>query len=146
MGEPNAKSSNFLSRWLHSEFEPSVCHTNFPGFDKTNPEVRLDSGVARWRRRLAVGLTWAADICVYVHWVFGTLLFSSTLFIGTLDAVEVACAYLASALVCRYILVTEFSKFEDRKEGAEEAETTNDCGDVSDNFVTSRTTYVNIAF
>ena len=140
MGESNKESSKFLSRWLHSEFKPSAYHTKLPGYDKINPKARLDSGVAWWRRRLAVVFIWAADICVYVHWVFGTLLFSSTLFVGTLDALRIIIPYLSVAFWCRMILMIELLEF-DGKEGAKEAETSDDCGGVVlDDMAASRTT------
>ena len=49
----------------------------------------------------------------YAHWIFGTLVFSSTLFIGTLDALGVIARYLASALVCRIILLVELAGVRD---------------------------------
>ena len=138
MGEPNRKYSNFLSRWLHSEFIPSAYHTKCPECGKRNAEARLESDVAWWRRRLAFSFNWAAVICVYVHWVFGTLLFSSTLFIGTVDTLWIVVPYLLTALLCRIVVLLERLEFDDRKEGAEEAETAG--------FVASRTTYINIKF
>lgn len=58
---------------------------------------------------MAVCLHWAAVILAYAHWIFGTLVFSSTLFIGTLDGLGVIARYLASALVCRMILLVELA-------------------------------------
>ena len=141
MGEPKRKFSNFLSRWLHSEFKPLAFCPKVPGSDKTNPEARLESGVARWRWGLAVAFNWAAEICVYVYWVFGTLLFSSTLFIGTVDALEIVVTYLGSALLAREVLFLELLEFDDGKEGAEEAEATDECaGAVWNDMVASCTT------
>ena len=69
--------------------------------------------------RIAVYLNWVAVILAYAHWIFGTLVFSSTLFIGTLDAFGVIARYLASALVCRMILLVELAGIR----GVEENET-----------------------
>ena len=69
--------------------------------------------------RIAVCLNWVAVILAYAHWIFGTLVFSSTLFIGTLDALGVIARYLASALVCRMILLVELAGIR----GLEETET-----------------------
>ena len=70
--------------------------------------------------RKAICLNWIALILAYAHWVLGTLVFSSTLFIGTLDALGVFTRYLASALVCRMILLVELAGIR----GVEEAEST----------------------
>ena len=69
--------------------------------------------------RIAICLNWVAVILAYAHWIFGNLVFSSTLFIGTLDALGVMARYLASALVCRMILFVELAGIR----GLEETET-----------------------
>ncbi len=78
-------------------------------------EFRVDMPEAR----IAVCLNWVAVILAYTHWIFGTLVFSSTLFIGTLDALGVIARYVASALVCRMILLVELAGIR----GLEETET-----------------------
>lgn len=54
-------------------------------------------------------LNWLAIFLAYAHWIFGTLVFASTLFIGTLDAVGVIMRYVVSALLCRAIILMELS-------------------------------------
>ena len=49
-------------------------------------------------------LSWATSTGTVLHIIFGTLIFSSILFIATADAVTVAARYLASAVLCRIIL------------------------------------------
>lgn len=49
-------------------------------------------------------LSWATATGTVLHIIFGTLVFSSILFIATADAVTVAARYLASAVLCRIIL------------------------------------------
>lgn len=49
-------------------------------------------------------LSWATSTGTVLHIIFGTLVFSSILFIATADAVTVAARYLASAVLCRIIL------------------------------------------
>lgn len=111
-GESKTKSSNFLSRWLHSEFKLSANHTKL--VYRKNDAKPFDAEPFD-----VIGLNGLAVTCIYVHWVFGTLLFSSVLFIGTLDALGVIARYLASALFCRVILLVELSGIK----GAEEPET-----------------------
>ena len=67
--------------------------------------------------RTAVCLNWVAVILAYAHWIFGTLVFSSALFIGTLDALGVIARYLASALVCRMIMLVEIAGIRALEEG-----------------------------
>ena len=54
-------------------------------------------------------LSWMATLLGYVHLIFGTLIFSSTLFIGTLDALWVISRYFVSAILCRGIMLVELS-------------------------------------
>ena len=49
-------------------------------------------------------LSWATSTGTVLHIIFGTLIFSSILFIATADAVTVAARYLASAVLCRILL------------------------------------------
>ncbi|KAJ5382184.1 hypothetical protein N7517_000095 [Penicillium concentricum] len=51
-----------------------------------------------------------------VHVLFGTLTFSSVLFIGTLDALGVVGRLTASALVCQFITALELERVEDERE------------------------------
>jgi len=50
-----------------------------------------------------------ADIASFVHLVFGTLVFSSLMFIATLDAATVVLRYMVSGLLCRFVLLYELS-------------------------------------
>ncbi|KAL9613066.1 MAG: hypothetical protein Q9167_002365 [Letrouitia subvulpina] len=104
---PKGNPSGVLMRWLWNEANPSANHAK-PEFNIGTPEARI-----------AVCLNWIAVILAYAHWIFGTLVFSSTLFIGTLDALGVIARYLASALICRTILLIELAGIR----GAVEAET-----------------------
>lgn len=56
-----------------------------------------------------VCLNWAAVMLAYGQLIFGTVVFSSTLFIGSLDAFGVIARYLVSALLCRAIILVEFA-------------------------------------
>lgn len=94
-------------RWLCNEANPSANHVELE-FTTDTPEARI-----------AIYLNWAAVLFAYVHWILGTFVFSSTLFIGTLDSLGVIARYLASALVCRMILFVELAGMR----GVEEAET-----------------------
>ena len=50
-----------------------------------------------------------ADATSFVHLVFGTLVFSSLMFIATLDAAKVVLRYMVSGLLCRCVLLYELS-------------------------------------
>lgn len=80
--------------------------------------AKLDQNIGMPDGRLAVSLNWVAVMLGYAHWIFGTLLFSSALFIATLDAFGVIARYIASALICRMILLVEIAGMR----GVEEAQ------------------------
>lgn len=96
-----------MAKWFWNELKPSANHAEL------DPNISLRDG------RLAVCLNHLAVILGYAHWIFGTLLFSSALFIGTLNASGVMARYLASALICRTILLIEIAGIR----GVEEAQT-----------------------
>lgn len=50
-----------------------------------------------------------ADVMSFVHLVFGTLVFSSLMFIATLDATKIVLRYMVSGLLCRFVLLYELS-------------------------------------
>ena len=54
-------------------------------------------------------LAWFTSMITVLHIVYGTLVFSSILFISTGDAVMVVSRYLSSTLVCRTIVMFELS-------------------------------------
>jgi hypothetical protein len=98
--------SSLAVKWLRKELKPSANH------------AKLDHNIGMPDGRLAVGLNCVAVMLGYAHGIFGTLLFSSALFIGTLDAVGVISRYIASALICRMILFIEIAGMR----GVEEAQ------------------------
>ncbi|KAL2041436.1 hypothetical protein N7G274_005818 [Stereocaulon virgatum] len=104
--KPIETFSSFLIEWFRNEFKPSANH------------AKLDQNIGMPDRSLAVSLNCVAVMLGYAHWIFGTLLFSSALFIGTLDAFGVIARYIASALICRTILLIEIAGMR----GAEDAQ------------------------
>ncbi len=56
-----------------------------------------------------LGWSWVVASGTVVHIIFGTLVFSSILFVTTLDAVVVCFQLLGSTIVCRAILMFELS-------------------------------------
>ena len=54
-------------------------------------------------------ISWFTSSGTVVHIIFGTLVFSSLLFITTLDAVTVVFQFLGSTIICRAILMFELS-------------------------------------
>jgi hypothetical protein len=55
-----------------------------------------------------------ANIVGAGHVIFGTVVLSAVLFIGTLDALGVFARYAASSLVCQLITVLELGESEER--------------------------------
>ena len=104
--------SNFFSRWFHSESTPSAFSTKLE--DLTKLKDYQQTTKAQTFKSLA-------SACVFVHFVFGTLVFSSTLFIGTLDALGIVGRYLASALLCRIVILLEIGGIKGVKEAEKEA-------------------------
>jgi hypothetical protein len=77
------------------------------------------------RDRITLLTNLIASIMAFVLLVFGTLTFSSLLFISTLDAVAVIARYLLSSLVCRFVLMVELNSMilvENGKMNAEDSE------------------------
>lgn len=54
-------------------------------------------------------LSWLTSTCTVFHIIFGTLMFSGTLFINPKDAIGVIGQYFASTLVCRTVLAFEIA-------------------------------------
>lgn len=68
-------------------------------------------------------LSWCTSTGTVLHVILGTVVCTSRLFISTQDALAVVARYIASALVCRIILVYELSRLRTTPEmldGAEE--------------------------
>lgn len=58
---------------------------------------------------LFVSLAWAVSLLTIVHLIFGTLWFASILFVSVLDSLGILGRYMASAIVCRAIVMFELS-------------------------------------
>jgi hypothetical protein len=54
-------------------------------------------------------LAWFTSMCTVLHIIYGTLVFSSILFISTRDALLVVVRYLLSTLICRATVMFELS-------------------------------------
>lgn len=54
-------------------------------------------------------LSWFTSTCTVFHIIFGTLMFSGTLFINPKDVIGVVAQYFGSTLVCRTILAFEIA-------------------------------------
>lgn len=88
--------------WFKHAFLP----LEFFFFKEHEHDKRLYLEIRRESRTLWMA-TWvvrSGTICVYI---FGTLMFSSILFVGPLDGLKIIARYLASAVVCRMIMVYE---------------------------------------
>ena len=78
-------------------------------FVPTSNQTRLGISDNTYKGRTSVLLNWSAGLSAYVNWIFGTLVFSSTMFVGTLSALSVISRYAASACLCRGILLFELA-------------------------------------
>lgn len=58
---------------------------------------------------LFVFISMLTSMATVVHLTFGTVVFSSTLFVGTGDAIKIACRYFASTAACQAILMFEIN-------------------------------------
>ncbi|KAK0727708.1 hypothetical protein B0T26DRAFT_637215 [Lasiosphaeria miniovina] len=63
--------------------------------------------------RLFVLMAWLLSMGTIVHILFGTAIFSSTTFIGPLDALTVLGRYMASVMACRIISMYELAGLRD---------------------------------
>lgn len=80
-----------------------ICATDGDTNGKRAPEEEEEES---WVTIFAMQL---ADVTSFVHLLFGTLVLSSLMFIATLDAVTVVLRYMASGLLCRFVLLYELS-------------------------------------
>lgn len=86
-----------LTGILTTEFVP--CATDsYTVHIQTFKETKLFLVVAWWESTLTI-----------LHVVFGTLVFSGTLFVGMRDALSIVGRYIASVVICRIILMYELA-------------------------------------
>lgn len=99
--------------WLRIQFTPIAEQKPL----KVEPrEVTLFSAV----------ISWWVSIYIACHIIFGTITFSTLVFITVRDAVDVIARYTASLLVCRAILIYELGilrdKYREKREECEQSE------------------------
>ncbi|KAK4449549.1 hypothetical protein QBC34DRAFT_86043 [Podospora aff. communis PSN243] len=82
---------------LKTEFIPSAA---------ARYEVRITEFV---ETKLFLFSAWALSMITLFHVIFGTVLFASTTFIGTRDALGVVGMYIMSATTCRVVLMYELA-------------------------------------
>lgn len=58
---------------------------------------------------LFIFCTWVTSIATVSHIIYGTLIFSSILFVSTSDAMQIVARFVASTVICRVILVFEIT-------------------------------------
>jgi len=92
----DGKTPGGLWQVLRAEFTPSASRQG------ANLEIKEET-------YLYVFLSWFTATGTVLHIVYGTLVFSSLIFISTSDATAVVARYLASTLVCRAIVMFELS-------------------------------------
>ncbi|KAM7211233.1 hypothetical protein V8F06_013394 [Rhypophila decipiens] len=90
----------FWRDWLASEIKMSATqkHIRIDEFEETHSYVVL---------------SWLSSVCIISHVLFGTLVFSSTVFIGPEDALGVVVRYMISVMICRMVLMYELMGLRD---------------------------------
>lgn len=119
IGKPASIFSRFLAackQWLAREFIPSFFQP-LPGWIAHIGPTTIASNL----------LSWLSSVMLLAHYVVGTLVFSSFLFMGTSSASFVLCRLAGSALICRLILWLEHdslcmqSQAKPRRPGSEDS-------------------------
>ncbi|RWA10268.1 hypothetical protein EKO27_g4817 [Xylaria grammica] len=101
-------SSPRKAEWGGWSFIPSV-------WAKVRQEFKLSGHqpitILRIRKEMLMFylFSWITSTGTIVHIIYGTLIFSGTLFVGTQDAILVVFRYFLSTVVCRVILMMEIS-------------------------------------
>ncbi|KAI3330068.1 hypothetical protein F4824DRAFT_479932 [Ustulina deusta] len=85
-----------LYGFLKSEWVPAVCQD----------EIRI---ISFEEGKLYIAWSWLLSTATVIHILFGSLVFSSLLFIGPRDALLVIFRYLLSVLVCRIMVTFELA-------------------------------------
>lgn len=88
------------SEW-HWYNELTPCHDQ--------PCVKLTPRPWNDRKKVVNALAWFLHFAIVVHGVVGTLALAGLIFISALDAVVVVLYYIASAVVCKFIIAYELS-------------------------------------
>ena len=102
---PLTRSMTFLQKraqlsWLHKEF--TICANQPKGLEALMAQKRTS--------RVAVLLNCIASLMAFFHLLFGTMLFSSLIFIAVWDILNsIIWRYLISTVVCRLILLIELA-------------------------------------
>jgi hypothetical protein len=60
-------------------------------------------------------LSWATSVGIAFHIIYGTVTFSSVLFISVRDSIGVVCWFMGSVLVCRIVLMYELASLRDQQ-------------------------------
>ncbi|KIW24268.1 uncharacterized protein PV07_09995 [Cladophialophora immunda] len=94
--KPDEKTPAGLWQMISAEFTPSASRQG------ADLEIKEET-------YLYIFLSWFTATGTVLHIVYGTLVFSSLIFISTSDATAVVARYLASTLVCRAIVMYELS-------------------------------------
>ena len=94
--QPNPSLRHRFESWIQDEFVPCAYQS------KTSIVYKSETYSFAF-------MSWIAALATLAHFVYGTLVFSSTLFISSQDAVTVLVRFLTSTLCCRAILVYELN-------------------------------------
>lgn len=90
-----------LARFLREEVTMSSNTSSLKLLEKSQHEGK------HMEDKMSVFLNELAGLLSFLQILFGTLLFSSLMFIATIDALAVIARYVASGLICRFIVTWE---------------------------------------
>ncbi|KAK8071796.1 hypothetical protein PG996_005144 [Apiospora saccharicola] len=74
---------------------------------RDQPCVKLKPRPWNCRKQVATALAWCLHFGIVLHGVLGTLALAGLIFISALDAVVIVLYYVASAVVCKFIIAYE---------------------------------------
>jgi hypothetical protein len=94
----------------------SRLRSEFPLAAQQQPLLPTETHEQKGTDYLSLLFSWIASTAAILHMIYGTMVFSSILFISAQDAVVVVARYLASTLVCRVVLRFEIMGLRDGME------------------------------
>ncbi|KAI0898150.1 hypothetical protein F4806DRAFT_461318 [Annulohypoxylon nitens] len=83
-------------QWFRNEFTPCI----------TQNKIELHWSGETY---LFVFISWCSSISTVAHIFFGTIAFSSIIFIGYVDSIKIIFRFMASAVLCRAVLMFELA-------------------------------------
>ncbi|KAJ5176532.1 uncharacterized protein N7482_002409 [Penicillium canariense] len=85
-----------VTEWIQHEFKPCITHEKL---------------ALNWKQEniAFIFVSWLTSIATVVHLLYGTIAFSSLVFIGWIDSTQIIARFMASAIICRAVLMFELA-------------------------------------